>query len=170
MKKTNSISQKKIDVLDKYGKKGASIPYENAKFSVKREKAIWVDNNTIQILYHHQDYVMFKKQVYERDGYECQYCGLQLEKGDNRLTVDHVIPQRLGGSILPKNMVCSCRACNEQKAHRTFKEYFLHLHLALYWHSLKYKQEGEADNEETLQKLLPSRGQHISSDGEEELH
>ena len=148
---SKSTSQKKIDVLDKYGNLSASIPYENALFSVKREKAIWVDKSTIQILYHHKDYVEFKRQVYTRDNYECQYCGLKMEHGDKRLTVDHVIPQRLGGSILPKNMVCSCRECNEQKAHRTFKEYFTHLYMALYWYFLKYGHEGADKNEkETL--------------------
>ena len=155
VKKTSkSTSQKKINVLDKYGKPSATIPYDNALFSVKREKAIWVDDTTIQILYHHKDYVEFKRQVYERDNYECQYCGLKLEHGDNRLTVDHVIPRRLGGSVLPKNMVCSCRKCNEQKAHRTYKEYFIHLYFALYWYFLQHGHEGIDKDEKTFERPI----------------
>lgn len=136
--KTNSISKKKIEVIDKYGKHNAFVSRDKAEFSVQKEKAIWVSPTSIQILYHHSDEKQFKLEVFIRDSYECQYCGLQMEAGHKLLTVDHVIPQRLGGSILPKNMVCSCRTCNEQKGHRTYKEYFLHLCALVYWYSLSY--------------------------------
>lgn len=148
LKKMNSTSRK-IEVLDKYGKRNAFVTREKAAFSVLREKAIWVDANTIQILYHHSDEKEFKKEVFTRDNYECQYCGTQMNESHPLLTVDHVVPQRLGGSILPKNMVCSCRTCNEQKGYRTYKEYFLHLYALLYWYSLSYNAlERKGANEE----------------------
>lgn len=150
-KTRNSTSQKKkIEVLDKYGNHSSYITPNNAAFSVRREKAIWVDGRTIQILYHHSDEKMFRLEVFKRDKYVCQYCERQMHEGHELLTTDHVVPQRLGGSILPKNMVCSCRTCNEQKGHRTFKEYLLHLSALLYWRSLSYNAlEGKGEHEET---------------------
>lgn len=148
MKKTSSTS-KKIEVINKYGKHNAFVTREKAEFSVKREKAIWLNANSIQILYHHSDEKEFKEEVLRRDEYQCQYCGIQMQVGHKLLTVDHVIPIRLGGSILPKNMVCSCRTCNEQKGHRTYKEYFLHLYALVYWYSLSYNAlEGKGAYEE----------------------
>lgn len=145
-RKKISTSQKTIQVLDKYCKHSAYVTPNNATFSVQREKAIWVDDKTIQVLYHHSDEKMFRVQVFKRDDYVCQYCDLQMHEGHPLLTTDHVTPQRLGGSILPKNMVCSCRTCNEQKGHRTYKEYLLHLYALLYWYSLSYNAvEGEGE-------------------------
>lgn len=148
--KTNSTSHKKIEVLDKYGNRNAFITRERAEFSVQREKAIWVNKSTIQILFHYMDEKQFREEVFKRDGYECFYCGIQMHKEHPLLTTDHVIPKRLGGSILPKNMVCSCRTCNEQKGYRTYKEYFLHLYALVYWYSLSYNAlEGKGAYEET---------------------
>lgn len=47
-------------------------------------------------------------EVLRRDGYKCHYCHSREEK----LTIDHVIPQALGGSDKPDNLVACCQACN----------------------------------------------------------
>lgn len=147
MNKTSSTS-KKIKVIDKYGKHSAFVTRQKAEHSVKNERAIWVDAYAIQVLYHYSDEKAFKKEVLKRDEYQCQYCGIQMHIGHKLLTIDHVTPRRLGGSILPKNMVCSCRICNEQKGHRTYKEYFLHLYALVYWYSLSYNAlEGKGAHE-----------------------
>lgn len=130
-RKMSSTSQKKIKVLNKNGNFAGYTTRKKAEFSVKSDKSSWVDDQTIQIHYHHEDEMQFKREVWERDGYICYLCGEQMHEGHPDLTVDHVEPKRLGGSILPKNMACCCRQCNEQKGHRTYKTYFYHLYAGL---------------------------------------
>ena len=51
-------------------------------------------------------------QVFSRDHFTCQYCG--REPGD--LTLDHVVPRRLGGEHTWENVVSACVPCNRNKA------------------------------------------------------
>lgn len=49
-----------------------------------------------------------------RDDFTCQYCSHTFAPRD--LTMDHVIPRSQGGGKSFKNIVMSCRRCNEDKA------------------------------------------------------
>ncbi|MEU9578822.1 HNH endonuclease [Streptomyces chilikensis] len=52
-------------------------------------------------------------EVLRRDNHTCRYCGAAAP--DVKLTVDHVVPQALGGSDEPSNLVTACEACNSGK-------------------------------------------------------
>ncbi len=56
--------------------------------------------------------LLTRKNIIKRDQHTCQYCG------DTRgpMTVDHVIPRRLGGKDEWENLVCACARCNNKKA------------------------------------------------------
>ncbi len=55
---------------------------------------------------------------------KCVYCGVQLTDGvpsgkrqpATMRTVDHWIPQSMGGSSRLENLLLCCRACNHKKA------------------------------------------------------
>lgn len=53
-------------------------------------------------------------EVLRRDDYTCRYCGGKAP--DVRLTVDHVIPDVLGGPDDPSNLVTACVDCNSGKS------------------------------------------------------
>lgn len=55
--------------------------------------------------------------IYERDGYTCQYCAQPFEPED--LTFDHVVPVAQGGLRSWENIVTCCVACNREKDNRT---------------------------------------------------
>jgi 5-methylcytosine-specific restriction endonuclease McrA len=58
--------------------------------------------------------VRFSKQnVFLRDGYVCQYCGVQLNK--KTATLDHVLPISHGGKSNFENCTTSCGPCNAVK-------------------------------------------------------
>ena len=59
-----------------------------------------------------------RKEIFRRDNYTCQYCGRQM----TNLTVDHVIPRRLGGKTHWDNVVASCPRCNHLKGGMTPKK------------------------------------------------
>lgn len=48
--------------------------------------------------------------VWERDDFTCQECGSR-----QFLTVDHIHPERKGGSLEPDNLQTLCRSCNSRK-------------------------------------------------------
>lgn len=52
-----------------------------------------------------------KREILRRDDYTCQYCGFR----SHVLTVDHVIPRRLGGKHTWTNVVAACPSCNRRK-------------------------------------------------------
>lgn len=52
-------------------------------------------------------------EILRRDEFRCRYCG--ATSADTRLTVDHVIPEALGGPTEPSNLVTACADCNSGK-------------------------------------------------------
>jgi 5-methylcytosine-specific restriction endonuclease McrA len=56
-----------------------------------------------------------RKEIFRRDHYTCQYC----RKQTSDLTIDHVIPRRLGGETRCDNVVSACPRCNHQKGGMT---------------------------------------------------
>ena len=56
-----------------------------------------------------------RKEIFRRDHFTCQYCGRQ----SSELTIDHVIPRRLGGETTWDNVVSACPCCNHLKGSMT---------------------------------------------------
>jgi 5-methylcytosine-specific restriction endonuclease McrA len=66
----------------------------------------------------HRKPVKFSRvNIYARDDYRCQYCGVRQTLGE--LTYDHVMPRSRGGLTEWANIVTACQACNRRKANRT---------------------------------------------------
>jgi 5-methylcytosine-specific restriction endonuclease McrA len=61
-----------------------------------------------------------RRNVYQRDGYRCQYCGEKKHASD--LSYDHVVPRAAGGRTIWTNIVTACRTCNTHKGSRTCDE------------------------------------------------
>jgi 5-methylcytosine-specific restriction endonuclease McrA len=55
--------------------------------------------------------------VYQRDGYRCQFCRKKFTAGD--LSYDHVVPRSAGGRTCWQNIVTACKPCNTRKGNRT---------------------------------------------------
>lgn len=56
-----------------------------------------------------------KNEIFRRDNYTCQYCGMSAQN----LTIDHVIPRRMGGTYSWENLVTACPKCNHRKGGRS---------------------------------------------------
>lgn len=59
-----------------------------------------------------------KREILRRDNYTCQYCG----KNAPQLTIDHILPRRLGGQHEWDNVAAACPACNHRKGGRTVEQ------------------------------------------------
>lgn len=64
-----------------------------------------------------------KREILRRDEYTCQYCGQHAAY----LTIDHVVPRRLGGQHSWENLVAACPNCNHRKGGRTLEQAQMHL-------------------------------------------
>jgi 5-methylcytosine-specific restriction endonuclease McrA len=66
----------------------------------------------------HKKPVKFSRiNIYGRDKYTCQYCGMKRKISE--LTYDHVVPRAQGGKTTWTNITTSCADCNRHKANRT---------------------------------------------------
>ncbi|NBO29088.1 HNH endonuclease [bacterium] len=54
-----------------------------------------------------------KHNVFLRDKYICQYCGITVNK--KTATLDHILPVSHGGKTQWENTCCSCMTCNSKK-------------------------------------------------------
>jgi 5-methylcytosine-specific restriction endonuclease McrA len=64
-----------------------------------------------------------KREVLRRDDFTCQYCGYR----SHALTIDHVIPRRLGGKHIWTNVVAACPSCNRRKGGKLPENLNMHL-------------------------------------------
>lgn len=63
----------------------------------------------------------FRKRVlFNRDNWQCQYCGINLDY--KTITIDHVHPRSKGGGTDWKNCVSACKRCNLKKGSRLLSE------------------------------------------------
>jgi 5-methylcytosine-specific restriction endonuclease McrA len=61
--------------------------------------------------------VCSRRNLFKRDKYTCQYCGIQ--PGPEELTIDHIVPRSRGGVTSFENCVLACIECNKRKADQT---------------------------------------------------
>jgi 5-methylcytosine-specific restriction endonuclease McrA len=59
-----------------------------------------------------------KREILRRDNFTCQYCGNRT----SQLTIDHIVPRRLGGRHVWENLVAACPSCNHRKGGRTIEQ------------------------------------------------
>jgi 5-methylcytosine-specific restriction endonuclease McrA len=59
-----------------------------------------------------------RREIFIRDGYTCQYCGVQTRD----LTLDHVVPKSRHGAHTWENLVSACKGCNHRKGGKTVQE------------------------------------------------
>ena len=64
-----------------------------------------------------------RRAVFYRDGFTCQYCGLETRS----LTLDHIVPRSRGGAHSWENVVSACIPCNHRKAGLTPAKAKMHL-------------------------------------------
>lgn len=64
--------------------------------------------------------VFSRRNLFKRDKYTCQYCGIQ--PGPEELTIDHIVCRAAGGKSSFENCVLACVECNKRKADKTLEK------------------------------------------------
>lgn len=84
---------------------------------------VLIENGTLKI----RKNVPFRKLVYaltysiKGGKHRCLYC--QCEVPNNKVTLDHLYPQDVGGPTITNNLLPCCTKCNAEKSNMTAKEY-----------------------------------------------
>ncbi|WP_213526280.1 HNH endonuclease [Paenibacillus sp. J31TS4] len=107
-----------INVLNVDGQKLSPCLLHRAWREVNRARAVWIDEQTIQLLYNPFLFRDYRKAALKRDHYTCLWCGRP------GTTVDHIIPASKGGSDLPPNLLAACMECNTKRGSRSAFSYF----------------------------------------------
>lgn len=61
-----------------------------------------------------------RKELFDRDKWVCHYCGEKLT-ADN-ITLDHFVPQHMGGKHTKENLKTCCLTCNSIKSGKPYEE------------------------------------------------
>lgn len=108
-----------IDSVDAFSLlwRGKAIAIENYDSKLQSGNDSWPEPAVV-VLYRFVDFKFFqigctRRNIYERDGYICQYCRQRFSTA--KLTLDHVIPKSKGGNKSWENLVTSCMKCNQKK-------------------------------------------------------
>ena len=116
----NVIDWKKAVCLLEAGKATKPVSYnenyilQTSKGNYKLPKAIML-MRYIRIPYRKS--MPTRKNVFKRDNFTCQYCGLK-SKNPKSLTIDHVMPRSRGGDSSWTNLVTACAKCNTKKGNK----------------------------------------------------
>jgi hypothetical protein len=62
-------------------------------------------------------------EVFERDNFTCQYCGLGEPDGVVDFHCDHIVPIARGGTNDIENLATACAFCNTSKGAKTLQEW-----------------------------------------------
>lgn len=127
------------------------------RFSIgnsKQKNDAYIENGILKI----RKTASFRYVVYEltfllRGGkHKCRYCGKKLDH--QKMTMDHMYPQDMGGPTITNNLLPSCQNCNSEKSDMTAKEYREYIKLKKegnykeFVKGLKIKKENMRNNKE----------------------
>lgn len=102
-----------VKVLNMDDRELTPCTLERAWREVNRNRAVWIDEHTIKLLYNPFTFPVYRKAALKRDHHTCMWCG------DTATTVDHIVPSSKGGSDLPRNLLASCSECNSRRGNRS---------------------------------------------------
>jgi 5-methylcytosine-specific restriction endonuclease McrA len=63
------------------------------------------------------------RQIRERDGHACVYCGATAETSGAHLHLDHLTPKSKGGEDVPTNLALACRRCNSARQNMSLAQW-----------------------------------------------
>jgi 5-methylcytosine-specific restriction endonuclease McrA len=108
------LTQGKVEVIDVYDRevRGISVSFRLPSI-LRLLKLATIRRASREVRFS-------RANIYQRDKYTCQYCGVRHPAED--LTFDHIIPQVQGGRATWENIVTACLGCNNRKGGRTPRE------------------------------------------------
>lgn len=123
------------------------LPKKFTYINKNGEKVAYIDENRILKMKNGVSFKRLMKEItYALKGNKiCYYCGKKLKNG--KISIDHVIPQDIGGPTIPNNLYPSCSACNTEKSNLLLKQYLKFRIIKGKKKRTKYKEKCIEENE-----------------------
>jgi len=102
------VSQQSLDTFGMWSK----IYRENVDQLLRALRPVLTDEEEVQRIRVGSD---LRSMILERGGEECGMCGTTFSNSDSSPTIDHIIPQQLGGPSEEWNLRVLCKSCNAFK-------------------------------------------------------
>lgn len=100
----------------------AEVLHNSELRSVRSYRDKWPSPSVLKLRHHVRrplpELRLSRRSVFARDNYQCQYCGIH----GRDLTIDHVVPKRMGGPATWENLVTCCRKCNAKKGDKVLHQ------------------------------------------------
>lgn len=125
-KQFKDVKCKSISVMDKDGRLLSYCTAKRATKLVNRKCAVWIGDNTLQLLINDKDRKKLRKEIVKEAGRICYICGEYIPE-EQYPTLDHVIPKSDLGEDVKENLQCCCRRCNDDKGNKHISEYIKHI-------------------------------------------
>ena len=127
------------------------LPEKFTMYDERKNVIAWIEDGTLKMKVQASFGKAMHEITYEMKGRnKCFYCKEEFE--EDKMTVDHMIPQERGGPTITNNLVPSCNKCNSKKSNMTTEQFFKYLSLEkeerkIYYQNfkkyVKYMKENE---------------------------
>lgn len=121
------------------------LPEKFTRTDERGIKYVYIEDGILKLRFDIGFKGIMKELVYSKKGYRCFYCGKVLQK--EQITIDHLIPQTIGGPTITNNLVPACKRCNEEKNSMTEVQYEEYLCKPTPAKKREYVQEAHLENE-----------------------
>ena len=122
------------------------LPEYFARTDERGIKYVYIEDGILKLRNDVGFKALMKEIVYYKSENKCIYCGKKICR--NQMTVDHSIPQDVGGPTITNNLVLSCNKCNSEKSNMSAIQYKHYLSEENLTKKREFFQEVQLKNEE----------------------
>lgn len=101
------------------------LPESFTQYNGRGVRIVYIEDNILKMKVDVGFKRLMRTIVRQKRGVRCFYCGKILSEGE--LTVDHIIPQEIGGPTITNNLVPACKECNCEKSNMNAIQYSKYL-------------------------------------------
>lgn len=101
------------------------LPKSFTRYNERGVRVVYIEDNILKMKVNVYFKGVMKAIVRSKRFGRCFYCGKILSK--EQQTVDHIIPQEVGGPTITNNLVLACKKCNNEKSNMNAIQYSKYL-------------------------------------------
>lgn len=126
------------------------LPKEFTRTDANGIKYVYIEDGILKLRFNIEFKRIMRELIYSQKGHKCYYCGKKMDR--NQMTVDHIIPQDVGGPTITNNLALACHKCNGEKSNMNAMQYKQYLGKKTSAERIEYSQRIQLENEKLKTK------------------
>lgn len=123
------------------------LPENFTRINERGIKEVYIQDGILKIKHTVWFKALMRELTYRKKGIKiCSYCGKKIQR--KQMTIDHIIPQEIGGPTIINNLLPCCKSCNGEKANMTLKQYSNYLNKRTIVAKKEYLKKVQYQNEQ----------------------